>query len=74
MLVIVGSECPPGTFCVFNAGWVVVVIPGGAETTAPWRAFVGRPHQAVFELVYPDLPRHMLALLPVDARPSQPGP
>jgi hypothetical protein len=70
VLVIVDSECPPGTFCVFNAGSVVVVIPGAPGTTEPWRAFVGRPNQPVFELSYPDLPRHILELLPAEARPS----
>lgn len=70
-LVIVDSECGPGEFCVFNAGSVVVVISDETETaSAPWRAFVQRPNQAVIELPYPDLPRHMLELLPVEVRPS----
>jgi hypothetical protein len=73
--VVVDSECGPGTFCRFNAGSVVVVISDEAATTsAPWRAFVQRPNEAVFELPYLELPRHMLDLLPVEARPSQSAP
>jgi hypothetical protein len=71
VLVVVDSECPPGAFCAFNAGSVVVVISDKAGTaSAPWRAFVQRPNQPVFELSYPDLPRHVLELLPAEARPT----
>jgi hypothetical protein len=73
-LVIVDSECPPGTFCRFNDGSVVVVIPPDTAATPAWRAFVQRPNEPVFELPYPDLPPHILLLLPVEARPSQSAP
>lgn len=65
-LVIVDSECGPGQFCAFNAGEVVVVI----SDEVGWRTFVHRPSQAVLELPYPELPQHMLDLLPVETRPS----
>jgi hypothetical protein len=65
-LVIVDSECGPGQHCAFNAGEVVVVI----SDVVGWRAFVQRGNQPIVELPYPDLPRHMLDLLPVEARPS----
>lgn len=68
-LVVVDSECPPGAFCAFNAGFVVVTLPGGPGSNG-WRAFAVRPLDPVVELPYPRLPVHMLELLPAEVRPS----